>query len=394
MNGPQAGGPVKVEPSLDGLPLAQLLERVRCAVRAHHYSRHTEKAYLAWVRRYVQFHREQTADPLSPAQVAEYLSFLAAAGRVSASTQNQAFSALLFLFRDVLGRRLLGLGNVPRAKRDLRRSAVLSREEVQAILGQLRGVPGLMISLLYGSGLRLHECCQLRVRDLDFHAPRLTVRDGKGCKDRVTLLPVSVVAPLRAQLDQVSIQHSADRASGVLGASPPPDLGLRCSPDGSDWSWQWVFPAERVIAERATGVVRRPHIRENAVRREFAIAVRAAGITKAATCHTLRHSFATHLFEAGYDIRTIQELLGHADVATTLIYTHGLRSGRRGRVKSPLDENPNVEKPGATKPWDRQSGEGGLVKEAGSPRSRWATRAAGRHRLKARGHELPAATHR
>ncbi len=318
--------------------LPRLLERTRVAVRSHGYSPHTEKAYLAWVRRLVFYHHGADPELLQRSAVAAFLAFLATSSRVSPSTQNQAFSALMFLYREVLGRRVQGLDTVPRAKRTLRVPLVLSREEIDAILRQLHGVPRLMVSLMYGSGLRLHECCRLRIRDVDLFGPGLTVRGGKGGKDRLTLLPRRLVAPLRAHLDCVSVQHSTDLAAGISGAPPCLDPRVRPTSTPSDRGWQWVFPAARPGVDRQTGNLRRPPIQEAVVRREFAIAVRAAAIRKAATCHTLRHSFATHLFESGYDIRTIQELLGHSDVATTLLYTHSPRLGRTGQVESPLDE--------------------------------------------------------
>jgi integron integrase len=353
--------PVAADPSLP-----QLFERIRAALRSHRYSHHTEKAYLAWVRRFVLFHGGLLPDVLGTPQIAAFLSFLATSGRVSPSTQNQAFSALLFLYREVLGRRVLGLDTVPRARRALRVPVVLSRAEIEAILGKLRGVPHLMVSLMYGSGLRLLECCQLRVRDVDLRRPGLTIRDGKGHKDRLTLLPARLVAPLRSHLDHVNVQYASDCAAGGGRVTLPEELARQQPGGSSEWGWQWVFPAGRLMVERSTGDLRRPHVHENVVRREFAIAVRAAGITKAATCHTLRHSFATHLYEAGYDIRTIQELLGHSDVATTLIYTHSPTLGRTNNVRSPLDENPRTEKP-----WDRPPRDKGQVKEAPPHGSRW-----------------------
>jgi integron integrase len=375
MSGPQPFGS-------PGDVLAKLLERVRTAVRLHGYSSHTERAYVAWVRRFVHFHRGADPQGLGAPSVTAFLSYLATTAHISPSTQNQAFSALLFLYRDVFGLRLHGLDAATRARRSVRAPVVLSRSEVDAILARLRGVPRVMVSLLYGSGLRLLECCRLRVRDLDLATPGLTVRGGKGGKDRFTLLPARLVKSLRAQLDQVSAQRAADRDAGIRGAAlarEAPGLLPRGSTGGhpnraADWPWQWVFPAERPSVDRATGALRRLHIHPNAVRREFAIAVRAAGIPKAATCHTLRHSFATHLFEAGYDIRTIQELLGHSDVATTLIYTHSPNLRRGIRPRSPLDGQSPVghrHEPSSEDPWGRPMRGGGQVKEA-PPKTSWA----------------------
>ncbi len=276
----------------------RLLDRVRGVLRARHYSPRTEDAYVAWIRRFVLFHGKKHPDALGVPDVAGYLSHLASRRQVSASTQNQAFSALLFLYREVLGRELAGLEKVPRARLPERLPVVLSRDEVVAVLGRMRGTPRLMASLMYGAGLRLLECCRLRVKDVDFARQELIVRDGKGRKDRVTVLP-------------------------YLNAN-------------REWAWQWVFPATRVHTDTTTGERCRHHLHESVLQREFAAAVRAARLTKPATCHTLRHSFATHLLEIGYDIRTIQELLGHADISTTMVYTHVLNRGGRG-VRSPLD---------------------------------------------------------
>ncbi len=350
--------------------------RLRTAIRAHGYSPHTEKAYAAWVRRFVAFHRGVPPEQLGQPQVAAFLSFLGTNAHVSPSTQNQAFGALLFLYREVLGRALRGLEGVPRAKPSRRVPVVLSREEMEAVLGRLRGAMRLVVSLLYGSGLRVSECCRLRVRDVDLWRPGLTIRNGKGKKDRFTLLPARLVAPLRAHLESVSVLHASDLAAGV-GHVPLP--GSRPPRDTTDWGWQWLFPADHLRADPATGALRRSHLSEDLVRRDFAVALRAAGIAKAATCHTLRHSFATHLSEAGYDIRTIQELLGHSSVATTMIYTHVPQPGRSGRVRSPLDQ-PAPDTHGARKtdadrstsrPWPSPRRDDGEVKEAARGGRRW-----------------------
>jgi len=317
-------------------PLLALLARVRSAVRARHYSDRTEKAYVGWVRRYGRFYSGRDVTSLGSAEVTRYLSALAGAGRVSASTQNQAFSALLFLYREVLGRPVDGLNDVVRAKQPIRLPVVLSRTEVTAVLARLAGVPKLMASLMYGSGLRILECARLRVKDVDFAHPQVTVRDGKGRKDRVTVLPAALVAPLQAQVRKVGRQHVLDLAAGKGTVAMPDALERKYPQAASSLPWQWLFPATRFYTDPVSGRERRHHLHESVVQREFAIAVRAAGIMKAATCHTLRHSFATHLLEDGYDIRTIQELLGHSDVSTTMIYTHVLNRGGRA-VRSPLD---------------------------------------------------------
>jgi integron integrase len=309
--------------------------RARAALRTRQYSRHTEKAYLAWIRRFYFFHRRHP-ELLGIIEIRAFLSHLAGAANVSAATQNQAFSALLFLYRHVLNRRLVGLNQVVRARRPQRQPVVLSREEVELLLRHLKGPFRLMAALLYGSGLRLLECCRLRVQDVDLDERQIRVRDGKGRKDRMTLLPERLVTPLRQHLDEVRRQHEADLMAGggavPLPASQVPDHGS----SSRAWRCQWVFPGTRLRSDAKTGAPRRSHVHPSLLQREVAVAVRAARLAKPATCHTLRHSFATHLFEQGYDIRTIQELLGHSDVATTLIYTHGpCRQDRQ--VRSPLD---------------------------------------------------------
>jgi len=316
--------------------LQGLLVRMRAAIRARQYSRHTEKAYLGWVRRFFFFHRRRHPELLGMVEVRAFLSHLGGAAGVSASTQNQALSALVFLFRQVLNRRPVGLGHIVRARRSERRPLVLSREEVELLLQHLRGPFRLMAALLFGSGLRLLECCRLRVEDIDLEQRQIRVRDGKGRKDRDTLLPERLVAPLRAHLEEVKRQHETDYLAGggavLVPSAQVPDHGRR----SREWAVQWVFPGRRLRADPKTGEPQRSHIHESLLQREFAVAVRSARLTKPATCHTLRHSFATHLFEQGYDIRTIQELLGHSDVATTMIYTHTPTRGDQ-RVRSPLD---------------------------------------------------------
>ncbi len=294
----------------------RILDRMRATIRARHYSPRTEKAYVGWAAR--------------------FLTHLATRDRVSASTQNQAFSALLFLIQQVLGRELGDIRDVVRAKRPLRLPVVLSRTEVDAILGAMQGTPRLMAQLMYGAGLRLLECCRLRVKDVDFTRREITVRDGKGRKDRRTVLPGKLMDPLKSHLDRVRRQHELDLAGGSGSVALPDALDAKYVNAAWEWGWQWVFPAMRLYEDPATGRRRRHHVHETVVQREFAIAERVSGTSKLATCHTLRHSFATHLLEAGYDIRTIQELLGHSDLSTTMIYTHVLNRGGRG-VRSPLD---------------------------------------------------------
>jgi integron integrase len=305
-------------------------------LRTRHFSRRTEQSYLAWIRRFILFHGKRHPDGLGCNEVAGYLSHLASSRQVSASTQNQAFSALLFLYREVLGRELAGLDLVPRARLPERLPVVLSREEVAAVLRHIRGTPRLMCALMYGSGLRLLECCRLRVKDVDFDRLEILVRDGKGRRDRATVLAGRLVPPLRAHLESVQRQHRADLDGNAGYVALPGALARKYPNAHREWPWQWVFPARRIHTDAVSGERRRHHLHETVLQREFATAVRVARLTKPATCHTLRHSFATHLLESGYDIRTIQELLGHADVSTTMIYTHVLNRGGRG-VRSPLD---------------------------------------------------------
>jgi integron integrase len=317
----------------------RLLDRVRQTIRARHYSFRTEKAYLGWIRRFIFFYDKQHPANLGTPEVVRFLEHLATVQHVAASTQNQAFSALLFLYGEVLETKLTGLEHVIRAKRPQRLPVVLSRNEVASVLSRLEGIPQLMASLMYGGGLRLLECAQLRVKDLDLIRGELTVRDGKGRKDRVTVLPMSLIAPLRAHLTRVRLQHESDCAAG-LGSVALPDALERKYPSASrEWAWQWVFPATRFYDDPSGGVRRRHHLHESLVQKAFKDAVRLSGVTKPATCHSLRHSFATHLLESGYDLRTIQELLGHNDVNTTMIYTHVLNKGGLG-VRSPLDAAP------------------------------------------------------
>jgi len=322
--------------SVDRFELPGLMRRMREAIQARHYSRRTYKAYSGWVRRFLSFHQLRDPRRLGVEHVSRFLSSLASGHRVSASTQNQALSALVFLYREVLELDLDGLEGVVRAKRPVRLPVVLSLDEVGAVLAQLESVPLLMASLMYGSGLRLLECCQLRVKDLDFGRGEIVVRDGKGRKDRLTLLPSRAARLLEEHLVQVRRLHLNDLRNGGGRVALPDALAAKYPRASEEWSWQWVFPANRQYVDARTGERRRHHYHETRVQRAFRSAVTAAGLTKPATCHSLRHSFATHLLEAGYDIRTIQELLGHSDVATTMIYTHVLNRGGYG-VRSPLD---------------------------------------------------------
>jgi integron integrase len=332
-SGPLGGAQLALDP---GPPRPTLLDEVRRAVRVRHLSRRTEHSYVGWIKRFLRFHRGRHPMEMGEKEVTAFLSYLATDRGVSASTQNQALSALLLLYRDVYGRELEWMKDVVRAKRPVRLPEVLTRGEVTDLLDRLEGTPLLMASLLYGSGLRLLECARLRVKDVDFEGGQILVRDGKGRKDRRTMLPERLKAPLREHLRRVKAQHEKDRNAGAGGVALPDALSRKYPAAAKEWSWQWVFPATRHYRDRETGDRRRHHLHETVLQRAVKSAAREAGIAKQATCHTLRHSFATHLLQAGYDIRTIQELLGHRDASTTIIYVHVLAKGGRG-VRSPLD---------------------------------------------------------
>ena len=314
----------------------RLLDQVRARIRAKHYSLRTEDAHVHWIRRFILFHNKRHPVEMGAVEVEAFLSHLAVAGKVAASTQNQALSALLFLYREVLGIELPWLQGVTRAKPSQYLPVVLTTGEVRALFARLDGVDWLMASLLYGAGLRLMECVRLRVKDLDFEMRQITVRDGKGGKDRITMLPERLIEPLVNHLSRVRSIHEEDLAAG-FGAVYLPSALERKYPNASrEWGWQYVFPARQLSIDPRSGIKRRHHREEQALQRAVKRAVREAGIVKPASCHTLRHSFATHLLQNGYDIRTVQELLGHRDVKTTMIYTHVLNRGGRG-VISPLE---------------------------------------------------------
>lgn len=311
------------------------LRQVREAIRVRHYSRRTEDAYLGWIRRYILFHGKRHPAEMGAAEVAAYLSHLAVAREVSASTQNQALNALVFVYGKVLNAPLADIGGIVRAKSSVRLPVVLTQAEVSAVLLQLRGVPWLVACLLYGSGLRLLEALRLRVKDLDFPRRALVVRDGKGSKDRVVTLADELIEPLRRHLENRRSLFDQDRAAGCASAWLPYALARKYPAAPLEWGWQYVFPANRISADPRSGEHRRHHLDETVVQKAVRRAVKAAGIEKPASCHTLRHSFATHLLERGADIRTVQEQLGHVDVRTTQIYTHVISRGGRA-VRSPL----------------------------------------------------------
>ena len=316
----------------------RLLDQVRDAIRRRHYSYRTEETYIHWIKRFIYFHGKRHPREMAAAEVTSFLNHLARDRNVAAATQNQALSALLFLYKEVLGQPLPWLDDLERARRPARVPAVLTRSEVQRLLSHMEGARWLMASLLYGAGLRLRECLKLRVKDVDFEYRQITVRDGKGGKDRVTMLPESVIEPLRAHLQRVKALHERDLAEGYGDVELPDALHRKYPKLGYEWAWKFVFPSRQRSVDPRTGVIRRHHVYENYLVRAVKQAVRAAGVPKHVSCHTLRHSFATHLLEGGYDIRTVQELLGHKDVSTTMIYTHVLNKGGRG-VKSPLDSS-------------------------------------------------------
>jgi integron integrase len=315
----------------------KLLDQLRQALRSRHYSRRTEQTYCHWVRRYIHFHNVRHPAEMAEPEINAFLTHLAVKEKVSASTQNQALSALLFLYRHVIGLEVGDLGEVIRARKPKRLPVVMTRDEVKSVLANLSGDKWLMASLMYGAGLRLMECLRLRVQDVDFSRNEILVRDGKGAKDRITMLPASVKAPLQDHLKRVKMVHERDLADGWGHLQLPMALARKYPNAPKEWGWQWVFPKENRWKNTTTGEEGRHHVHESIIQKAVNGAVRKTGLAKRATCHTFRHSFATHLLESGYDIRTVQELLGHKDVKTTMIYTHVLNRGGKG-VKSPVDD--------------------------------------------------------
>jgi integron integrase len=317
-------------------PKAKLLEQVRQAIRTRHYSYMTEKAYVHWIRRFILFHNKRHPAEMAEAEIGQFLSSLATNSHVAASTQNQALNAILFLYREILNKEIGYVNGVVRAKRPHRLPVVLTRQEVRSILSCLNGTDWIMSMLLYGAGLRLMECLRLRVKDIDFANNQIIVRSGKGDKDRHTMLPAAVKESLTKHLDLIKRQHQRDLQRGLGRVTLPDALERKYPNAGIEWSWQWIFPATSHYADKVTGERRRHHLHESVLQKAMREAVQKAGVAKPASPHTFRHSFATHLLEDGYDIRTVQELLGHRDVSTTMIYTHVLNRGGKG-VLSPAD---------------------------------------------------------
>ena len=314
----------------------KLLDQMREVMRLKHLSYRTEKAYLSWVKRFILFHHKRHPKDMGAPEIRAFLSYLATHDNVAASTQNNALNALLFLYRSVLRQPFPDLEDLERAKRPRRLPTVLTHAEVQAVLAQLSGTPALMARLLYGSGLRLMECVRLRVKDVDFAYQQLIIRDAKGAQDRITMLPHTVHEPLQRHLAKVKVIHEEDLAAGYGEVYLPYAFARKDPHAATSWVWQYVFPAAGRSVDPRAGVERRHHVSETVLQKAVKHALRRAGIQKRASCHTLRHCFATHLLENGYDIRTVQELLGHKDVRTTMVYTHVLQRGGKA-VRSPLD---------------------------------------------------------
>jgi integron integrase len=335
----RAGERLKYVPGLSKVmpnPKAKLLDQVREVLRVKHYSIHTEDAYVGWIKRFIFFHGKRHPRDMGATEVQAFLSDLAVKAEVSASTQNQALNALVFLYSEVLHQELGWMNELVRAKRPRRVPTVMSKEEVQRVLAAMTGTPQLMAQLLYGTGIRLMECLRLRVKDLDFANNYIVIRDGKGDKDRITMLPATLKAGLQEHLKRVRILHEKDLADGCGDVYLPDALARKYPTAAREWAWQWLFPSTRLSVDPRSGKQHRHHADPQALQRAVRAAVRLAQIPKPVSCHTFRHSFATHLLEAGYDIRTVQELLGHQKLDTTMIYTHVMRQPGIG-VRSPLD---------------------------------------------------------
>ncbi|MBW1645863.1 MAG: integron integrase [Deltaproteobacteria bacterium] len=315
---------------------AKELAALKSALRIHHYSLRTEQAYEQWTARFMAFHDLKNPEQFADREIKEYLDYLAQVRQVAASTQNQALNAVVFFYREVLGREAGDFDDFIRAKRPRRLPVVLTRDEVESLLAEMEGIYRLQAGLLYGSGLRLMECLRLRIKDIDFKQGQIMVRDGKGQQDRITVLPQRFIPPLRQHLTMVRKLYREDREKGTVGVYIWPALARKYPNAAKQWGWQYLFPSARLSVDPRSGAVRRHHLHESGLQRAVKLAANRAGLTKNVGCHTLRHCFATHLLEAGYDIRTVQELMGHKDVSTTMIYTHVLN--RPGiAVRSPAD---------------------------------------------------------
>lgn len=314
----------------------KLLDQVRHTIRLKHYSRRTEEAYVNWIKRYIFFHNKKHPADMGAEEIRNFLVYLAVTKKVAASTQNQAMNAILFLYREVLHKDLGQIENLIKAKKSPKLPVVFTREEAARVLENLHGTYKLIASLMYGSGLRLMECLRLRVKDIDFNYQQIIVRDGKGEKDRVTMLPQKLIEHLQLHLKRVAALHKEDLHEGYGEVYLPYALAEKYPNAPKEWAWQYVFPSTRRSLDPRSGKIRRHHAAESAIQKAVKEAIRKTGIAKNGSCHTFRHSFATHLLEDGYDIRTVQELLGHKDVKTTMIYTHVINRGGKG-VKSPLD---------------------------------------------------------
>lgn len=314
----------------------KLLDQVRDAIRLKHYSIRTEHSYVSWIKRYILYHGKRHFKDMGEREIEDFLTHMAVDLKVASSTQNQAFNALLFLYREVLKIELKESINAIRAKKPQKLPNVLTKSEALKVLAAMDSIYRLMATLMYGSGLRLMECLRLRVKDVDFARDQIIVRDGKGFKDRVTVLPKTIVPALEAHLEKVKMIHKNDLKDGFSSVYLPNALERKYKNAAREWGWQYVFPSKNVSKDPRSGAVRRHHMHESTIHKAVKRAARLAGISKPVSCHTFRHSFATHLLEAGYDIRTVQELMGHSDVSTTMIYTHVLN--RPGvTVKSPAD---------------------------------------------------------
>jgi len=318
------------------LPQLKLIPRLRAAIRLRHYSLRTEKSYVYWVRFFIHFHKLRHPQEMGAVEVTAFLNHLTSERHVAASTQNQALAALLFLYKDVLGIKLLWLDGLVRAKRPRRLPTVLTRDEVRRVLSHVSGTRWLLLSLIYGAGLRQNECLSLRVKDVDLEGRKLLVRDGKGAKDRVTVLPQSLITPVATHIDNVKNLHMADLAKGFGEAPLPHALRSKYPKAGYLFGWQFVFPSTTHCTDPYTGRTVRYHVHEATVARSIKRATRLAGIEKHVSCHTFRHAFATHLLETGHNIRIVQELLGHKQVETTMIYTHVMQHNL-AEVRSPVD---------------------------------------------------------